>query len=126
MNEWILLIPAILIHELGHYVGFRMFGYKPKIQIKWYGILIGENCFFKLNPLQAYLVSIMGIISGLIILWSFSELVYIYLIMSSIDIVNILSILSFPRERYKLTMLENIKLNISDLESKLKKELFFK
>ena len=60
--EWIniiLLVIALIVHELGHYVAYRLIGKKPNIRFKWYGINIGENIWHSLRPFEAYIVSII-------------------------------------------------------------------
>jgi len=94
-NEWWLIIvwffPAIILHELGHYVAYRLFGIKPKIKITFWWFFIGEQKdTFKLKPAQFGLIGISGIFTGLIYTIPFGETyLFIYFIMCSLDILNI-------------------------------------
>jgi len=118
--EWIniiLLVIALIVHELGHYVAYRLIGKKPDIKFKWYGILIGENIWYSLKPFEAYIVSIAGIITGFFIVMNNYELTLIYFLMCCIDIVNIISIIGIEKKYKKLTLLEINKLQLKELEA---------
>jgi hypothetical protein len=118
--EWIniiLLVIAIIVHELGHYVAYKIIGKKPDIKFKWYGILIGENIWHTLKPFEAYIVSIVGIITGFFIVMNNYELTLIYLLMCCIDIVNIILIMGIKKEYKKLSLLEINKLQLQELEA---------
>ena len=117
--EWIniiLLVIALIVHELGHYIAYRIIGKKPDVKFKWYGILIGENVWHSLKPLEAYIVSIAGIITGFLIVMNNYELTLIYFIMCCIDIVNIISVIGIEKKYKKLTLLEINKLQLQELE----------
>jgi len=98
MNEWwiwiIWFFPCIFLHELGHYVGFRMFGIRPKIELKWWGVFIGESKdLFKMNQWQFGFVGYLGILSGFIYTIIFGEVVMlIYIMMCFIDGVHIFNV----------------------------------
>jgi len=63
---WILV--ALIIHELGHYIGFRIYGIKPKLAWHYGAITIGEKEMYLLNSKQAVIVGLAGIIAGLIMI----------------------------------------------------------
>jgi len=118
--EWIniiLLVIALIVHELGHYAAYRLIGKKPNVKFKWYGILIGENVWYSLKPFEAYIVSIAGIIAGFLIIINNYELTLIYFLMCCIDIVNIISIVDIEKKYKKLTLLEINKLQLQELEA---------
>lgn len=88
-------IPVLIIHEFGHYVGYRIFGIRPKITFKWWGISIGESKdFFKLNPPQFFIIVWMGVMAGFIYTIPFQNyLVLVYGMMSFIDIMHMINVL---------------------------------
>jgi len=110
MNNLIILIIAIIIHELGHYLCFISFNIYPKISLKWWGIAMGESKDFKnLIPLQYYFLNISGILYGAVVLQYFNvsyEIWLIYIIMSGVDISNIIGILQIDKSMKKLTLKE--------------------
>ena len=113
----ILLVIALIVHELGHYVAYRVIGKKPDVKLKWYGILIGENVWHSLKPFEAYIVSIAGIIAGFFIVMNNYELTLIYFVMCCSDIVNIISVIGIEKNYKKLTLLEINKLQLQELEA---------
>ena len=102
-NEWwmffIWFVPQIFLHELGHYVGFRMFNIKPKISFKWWGIQIGEQKdLFKLKPFEFGFVTWIGVISGFVYTILFGQMyVLIYLIMCGVDLMNMYYVIKAKR-----------------------------
>lgn len=64
--EILLWLAVIVLHELGHYGAFRLCGYKPIFNLRWYGIQIGSNCLPVCNLLEVYLIAAAGIILGTI------------------------------------------------------------
>jgi hypothetical protein len=112
---WLWFIPAIIIHELGHYLAYRYFGFKPSIKFKWYGILLGENVFHKAKPYQAYLITITGILAGLPFVVHDDSLLVVYLFICMIDFVIILNILSIPKEFKDKPLIDYYEYNIKKL-----------
>jgi Ni/Fe-hydrogenase subunit HybB-like protein len=62
------LLVALIIHELGHYIGFRIYGIKPKLAWHYGAVTIGEKEMYLLNSRQAVIVGLAGIIAGLIVI----------------------------------------------------------
>jgi len=126
--EYFVLLPAIVLHELGHYIGYKLFGYESSIKFKWWGIEMGKNCYPKLILWKAYVVTLLGVIVGFVYLLLVDvsqEVLLIYFIMSIVDINNIIQILSFGKE-YKdksLIMIARIELDKFEKEQKRKQEL---
>lgn len=119
INEYLILLFAIITHEIGHYTAFLMAGFEPDIKITWWGISMGEKTIPKLKPTKLLIISIAGIITGLITLAIFQvkETIYLtYLIMCSVDITTIITILSFKKDWYKLNMKEIYKKQIKEME----------
>lgn len=111
----------VALHEIGHYIAFRFFKFKPSIKLTWWGILLGENCYHKLIPMQAYTVNALGIYLGLTMVFFYtipSSIILIYLLMSSVDITNILNSLTASKNQQKMTLLEIGEENIKELKNK--------
>lgn len=110
MNDLLILLIAIVVHELGHYLSFLSFGINPRIALKWWGISIGEpKDFANMNILKYYFLNISGILWGAVVLQYFSasqELWLIYIIMSGIDINNIVQLFGIDKDLRKLTLKE--------------------
>lgn len=91
---------GILFHELGHYLFYRFYGYKPSIAIKWWGIVLGENLGKEVTLKQLYIIAGSGIIMGLpFFLWSF-QMQIMYWFMCAIDLFIMIQIL-FTGRKYK-------------------------
>ena len=56
---------TLLMHELGHFLAFRLFGKKPSIRLQGFVFFIGENCITELTNLQAAMAAAAGIILGI-------------------------------------------------------------
>lgn len=85
---WIL--PTIFLHELGHYVAYRLFGIKPKIKFHWWGLSIGEiKDYFVLAPYKVYFIGASGIVAGMIYTSVFNDILYnlLYILISMIDFI---------------------------------------
>ena len=118
MKEYIILLIAIIVHEFGHLLGYWIFGFKPNIKLNWYGVLIGQNIWHTLKPFEGYIISLAGITIGLIPLWLYGvdKFIYaVYMVMCSIDIVNILGIMSIDKKYRKLSLLEINEIEIKEL-----------
>lgn len=108
LGEYFLIfLIVVIVHELGHYVGFRLFGHKPKIRFTWFGIVIGENCVMKLTPIQLYAVSFFGIIAGVPIVMFDNILLLAYLISCSIDITNMIFVIGMKAKHMKKPLYES-------------------
>jgi len=122
--EFIIFIIAVIIHELGHYLSYLALGVKPDIKITWYGaILIGENVYAKFIPIQAYLVSVSGILWGAVVLMYFNvsaEMWLVYFLVSMIDLTNIIQLLSVPKAWKNKTLIEIAELQLQQLKEKYK------
>lgn len=98
---WLILV--IPIHELGHYITYRLFGIIPKVEIKWWGVAIGSpEDYFILTPSQASSIALGGILPGLffttIVMTDFWVL--IYLLMSVMDIyIMIIAVQYWKRKK---------------------------
>ena len=98
----IIWIFVILIHEIGHYIAYRLYGIKPKIKITFLKISIESEKIFKLKTYQVLLIAISGIYTGFIFLWLIKAndfMFFIYLCSLFLDI-NLI-ILLFELKKYK-------------------------
>jgi len=106
VQELIWLFIAIIPHELGHYLGYRWFGQKPKIRFTRYGvIMIGEKVQLELNSYQRTVVAEMGIIFGYLFLDFMNvsnNIILTYLIMCLFDIYIVFEIFQMKKEWRKL------------------------
>ena len=85
------LIPVFIIHELGHYVAYRFYGIKPKVQMHWWGMSVGEEKdSFKLTPAQFLFMLYTGVFVGMVYTWQFNNITFnfSYLAMCLADLVN--------------------------------------
>ena len=97
------LLIVIVVHEFGHYIAFRIFGFKPTFRVTWWGaILIGENCHYKPNPKQMIVIALSGILLGLIPLIllipsnEFLRWLFIYgVLMSGLDWISIYQVTTY-------------------------------
>jgi hypothetical protein len=86
----ILFLLTIPVHEGGHYLAFRYFGYKPSFRLTWYGaILIGENCYKNIPIKNMVFIAAAGPIAGLIVaVWD--PVVFLFYILSClIDFIHL-------------------------------------
>ena len=82
---------AVVVHEFGHYVGFRMFGIKPKIKFKWWGIGMTHPNYYRLAPFQVFLITLLGVYTGYeVIYFADYSLMIPYLLACLIDITDII------------------------------------
>jgi len=91
--DWFLIIPLMLsipIHELGHYIAYRYYGYKPTLRLTWWGaIFIGENVYKRIPLNQMKYIAIAGPLAGLIVtIWNPLAL-FIYLLSCMYDFFHL-------------------------------------
>jgi len=124
----ILLFGAIVFHEIGHYILYRLYGYTPSINFKWYGIVIGENVYQKIRLDRYFFILIAGPILGLFIaIWNPIVLLG-YILGCGIDFIAIFAILWYDAngQRMELYTLKSLQQKISQIEfwrSLTKKEI---
>lgn len=105
----IILISVIILHEFGHWIALRLCGFKPNIKVHWFGFTIGDNCYYKLKPISAYIIHLSGIAFGFIplIIGKITLNYYlVYLITCSIDITNMVNLLSIKKHQINMTLRE--------------------
>jgi len=122
MNEIIVIIIAFIVHEFGHWITYRILGYKAKIKFKWYGIVVGEEIWHNVKLKHAFPILAVGIFLGyipIVILTDNAILDLTYFLLSSGDLVNIMGLLDTKKEHLKkLTILENLQRQVKELSDK--------
>jgi len=115
------LFGTIFLHELGHYVAYRMFGIKPKFKLRSWGIEAGGvKDLFRLTPLKMYVIGAFGVVSGLFFTMAFNNdlLFFLYTWMCVIDFSMMFRAFKF-RKQYKENMgnliLKELREDISEL-----------
>ena len=99
--SWLIFIPVLIIHELGHYIMYLLNGYKPSVKFHWWGVEIGNDIFYKLNPSELFIVTFSGVMFGFFPLLFFGsyEFFLIYLVMCSIDITTMINMFSLGLDK---------------------------
>lgn len=110
MIDWLLILWyvgifffIVVVHEFGHWLAYRYFGYKPSVRLTCFGVvLMGENVFLWLSPIQAYVIYLAGILLGWIpvILSGDSTLGIAYVFACIIDFVGLLKLLSLGMKAF--------------------------
>jgi len=104
MNSWLLLIPAVIFHEFGHYIGYWLISKKrPKVYFNWIAFHVenreGES---ELQLKEKIIIGLNGIFFGLFFVIGQREIMLVYLLGSSFDLSIIYSIFLTKKE-YKLS-----------------------
>lgn len=107
----IIMVVAVIVHEVGHILGFLYYGHKPKIGFNWYAITVYSDRVEYLRLKQLRHVLLIGVIFGLPFVIDNFTLLICYLFVSSADIVNILGINEELKKKgnvrvYKVTLIE--------------------
>jgi len=115
-----ILVLAIIPHEIGHWIGYRICGYKPDIKFKWWGaILLGTNVFFKMKIKDAVVTTELGILFGYIFVFlmtlhrkdAFLELAYLFSCL-----IDINHLINFIGEDKNMTIVELYRKNMAQVE----------
>lgn len=108
LNEIIIfllwVIPVIILHELGHYLAYRLFKIKPKLKFHWWGITVGsEEDGFRLSPLKTWVILWAGMLSGYFytILFNNQFYLFIYFIFCVQDGYNVYHTMLASYKKYK-------------------------
>jgi len=107
---WIIII---FVHELGHYLAFKYYKYKPKLKVRWQGIItVGENVRVK-TIRQSHFILLWGVFAGLIPTILFFGIfsnnainVLFYYFLSSVDLSQILLLAMLSKSERKMSWLE--------------------
>lgn len=92
-----------IIHEFGHWVAYKAYGYSPSVKIKWSGTHIGDNIGYLITPKQSIVITTLGILTGLLPLFIFSLPIgwfFIYIVSCSVDIADIIGCWEMPKNKW--------------------------
>jgi len=106
---FLLFILAILVHELGHYVSYRLCRRKAFFKFNWWGIEAECEDRLTLTLRQYFWIGISGVSWGLIII-SFSNdanTILVYLLACCIDFSIIFQIIQVPKKDRSMTLFEH-------------------
>jgi hypothetical protein len=92
---------GLIVHELGHWILFRYYGYKAKIKIHWWAIEVGREVCHKPTLKQAINIYGSPVIWGMIPVLFFGgyEIFWIYMFISSADIMQIFTFLNYIKNK---------------------------
>jgi hypothetical protein len=104
----LIFILAIIVHELGHYLGYKLAKRKPFFQFKWYLIYAECENRLTLTLKQYFSIGLLGISFGLIVISFTNDSIFIltYLLACCIDFSIIFEILSVPKEERDMTLFD--------------------
>jgi len=127
MEIWFVIWGAlitVLAHELGHWLGFQIFGINPKVKFTWWGIQVGnERDVFSLSPRQYFVVILAGVLIGLVefYLWFGNDyyLLAVYLVVCSVDFGQMIGLQTLDKYD-KFSMLKACKKQLKVVEIQLK------
>lgn len=88
----VIALLTIVVHEFGHYLAFRYYGYSPNFRLKWYGIIIGENVYKKVRLDRYIVIGWAGVLFGLPVAFFDPMVLFLYSFMCSLDLYVIASI----------------------------------
>ena len=75
----------VIVHELGHIIGFVIFRKKPIIKIRWWGVSVSCKGYYHLAPVKIYLIAILGVLAPLPFI--LDEIMMLYILVSFLLIV---------------------------------------
>lgn len=94
----------VIIHELGHILGYYIFNIHPTIEMKWYGkVEIGKKEMNKLKLSEFGFIAWFGIFTGALVIFvspysNDNLLWFVYILSCWFDINNIIEIITLPKE----------------------------
>ena len=123
----IVFIFTIIIHEIGHIIGFYIIGLKPKIKFKWYAIRISNEYLAFRTPIEIFFINLLGVWTGLVYLLFFNNnILYVaYFFASLFDISQTILILFSGKLFSRLSYFEIMQEDLKDLKA-LKNKLGIK
>ena len=114
MIEISLMILAVIIHELGHILGYWLFGYKTKLRFS--GLLLRVELINKTDELDLtiwseILIVFLGILFGLPFVLFTKDLwcIFIYLLACSVDFGSLFGLLEIKNKKQKMYQLVNLR-----------------
>jgi hypothetical protein len=120
MFDFIFFVIVFIVHEAGHYFTFRFMGLKPSIRfIGIFGsVAVGANLINKMSFKQLWIDCLIGVLIGLFpfVFYQNMTLLFLYLIMVSSDIGNVLSIELLNKRYRDLNVVDAMVTQIRDME----------
>ena len=105
----IIFIIIVIWHEVGHYLAYRFFGLHPTIKLKWWGIEIGGNVFLRMKLKHYFSVALLGVIFGLLPIFLYApNLIFVYILMSGIDLLIIINIMTYEGDNNNTVYQKNM------------------
>jgi hypothetical protein len=127
--KWlIIMLLAMGIHEVGHWVAFCFYGIKAKLGFYWFGPVIGKDDarLYALPLRHSFRIYLMGVLWGAFYLSLYNPPIsinLIYLLMCSMDIANMLQLYEFIRKHKgdrTITVIDASEIEIEEMRDKLK------
>lgn len=103
----IMFILGAISHEFGHWITYRLVGFKADVRYRWYGVIeVGNNVNLYTTIGQKLYVTISGIIFGLPFFIHGVDMIIVYLVICSVDLfVIFIIILNLVLGRIKLNQI---------------------
>ena len=114
MIGFIVLLVSIIPHEFGHWIVGWFFGQKLKFKFTWYAIFATNFDFKKMLVKHLLLINAAGFYFGIIFIYIMAQyftfdmntVILIHLLMSCLDINNIIEILRLNKQDMNKTVHE--------------------
>ncbi len=121
--EILVFFLSIGVHEFGHYVAFTLFGFKPKFYRRGVNFSVGDELVYKLSLGQFVIISIWGILFGVVFILTVDDFFPLDLYM--LGLVYILLCIGDINNLNEVTCcLDNLKMNMGDFRrAEIDKEL---
>lgn len=122
MIDFLIFIPAIVFHELGHYLAYRYYGYKPDLKFSKGTFWIGDNITHSIKVKEMKWITWSGIILGLPFIMFDIYFILVYAVMCCVDISHLISYSQVKPEHVNKTTLEVAELQIKEIKQKIKQQ----
>lgn len=90
LTELIMWAIVIVIHELGHYLGFLMYKIPARLEIKWWGLQFDKSTVLNSSVNEKLVIALMGIFLGWTAVLFFNLSNFIYWVMCIVDLTALL------------------------------------
>lgn len=111
MNDWLILVIAVVIHELGHYIFDWIYTKRrPTVKFNWFTISIVDDPSIYTIKTKA-LNHLVGVLAGLIPILLFNvgdNIFLLYIIVSGLDFASVYGLFKI-QGKYKLPWQTKIK-----------------
>ena len=120
LADLVLWLGAVVIHELGHVLGYQIFGRVPKFRISGITLEVGHNVIYTMPLYQVIIIVLMGILPGIMVVDYFNGSIYVWLayaIGCSQDITILNSL--YQEKNLKMSYLEKIEKDLKGVYNDL-------